>query len=268
MRPTYTLLKLIFTLCTSVVMFTSCNSNDEETLEPEKKGNITFADGIDMIFVEGGTYTQGSTDIGEAHEKPAHNVTLGDFYISKYEITQKQWYDIVGSWPELPPEEANGKGDNYPIYYVSWFDAQTYLSKLNEKTGRNYRLPTEAEWEYASKGGKKSKGYLYSGSDTPGDIAIYYGTIGGAYEVGIKGENELGIHDMSGNVWEWTNDWYGPYSRDKQTNPIGQSTGSERVTRGGTWINVPYGIRTTARYRHPPLSTFKFLGIRVAHSEE
>lgn len=261
-----TLLKL-FIICISAITFLSC-SNDEENENSEKTGNIDFTDGIDLVFVEGGTFTQGSLEIGEAHEKPAHQVTLNDFYIGKYEISQKQWYDVVGSWPELPPEEANGKGDNYPIYYVSWFDAQLFLTKLNEKTGKEYRLPTEAEWEYASKGGKRSKEFLYSGSDTPNDIAIYYGTVGGAYEIGLKGENELGIHDMSGNVWEWTNDWYGPYDSNPQTNPKGSTEGSERVTRGGTWINVPYGIRTTARYKHNPSSTYKFIGFRVAHSEK
>ncbi len=251
------------------VLLAACSSDDNDPVpEQEKQGNITFADGIEMIFVEGGKFTQGSEDIGEEHEKPAHEVLLSDFYIGKFEVTQKQWWDIVGSWPELEPEEANGKGDDYPIYYVNFEDAQTFLRLLNEKTGRKYRLPTEAEWEYASKGGKKSKGYTYSGSDNPEDIAIYYGTVGGAHAIGLKNQNELGIYDMSGNVWEWTSDWYGPYNSQTQTNPTGPASGTERVTRGGTWINVPYGIRPTARYKHAPESAFKFLGFRIAHSEE
>ncbi len=267
MKQVNHLLISIYVAGFSIFILISC-SNDEDYNASGKYGNIDFTDGIEMIFVEGGTFIQGSTDIGETHEKPAHEVTLSDFYIGKYEITQKQWYDIMGDWPELAPEEANGKGDNYPIYYVNYEDAQSFINRLNGQTGRNYRLPTEAEWEYASKGGKKSKGYLYSGSNNPDNIAIYYGTVGGAHETGIKGENELGIHDMSGNVWEWTSDWYGAYSNDAKVNPTGPETGTERVTRGGTWINVPYGIRTTARYKHDPESTFKFLGFRIAHSEE
>ena len=260
--------QLITLLSLLAILFASCNDDDNGDEWEEKQGKTTFADGIDMAYVQGGTFTQGSTDIGEAHEKPAHKVTLSDFYIGKYEITQKQWYDVVGKWPELPPEEANGKGDDYPIYYVNWEDVQEFLSKLNAKTGKSYRLPTESEWEYASAGGQKSKGYLYSGSDKPEDIAIYYGTVGGAYQIGTKNANELGIYDMSGNVWEWTGDWYGAYEDKQQIDPKGKDSGTERVTRGGTWINVAYGIRITARYKHDPSSTFKFLGFRVAHSEE
>jgi formylglycine-generating enzyme required for sulfatase activity len=259
----------LFFLMSVLIIPVSCDKDDDNGSAGNETENIVVTEnGIDLVFVPGGTCTQGTTGIGEAHEKPAHQVTLSDFYIGKYEVTQKQWYDALGHWPSLEPETANGKGDNYPVYYVSWEDVQTFLTRLNETSGKKYRLPTEAEWEYASRGGQKSKGYLYSGSNTPDDIAIYYGTTGGSYAVGIKGANELGIHDMSGNVWEWTSDWYGPYSTEPQTNPTGPETGSERVTRGGTWINVPYGIRITARYRHTPESTLKFLGFRIARSVE
>jgi formylglycine-generating enzyme required for sulfatase activity len=268
MKKITNVFKLIVLVCISVVIV-SCEKEDENgTKEPDRIGNLSFADGIDLVFVQGGTFTQGAIgEVGEPHEKPAHKVTLSDFYIGKLEVTQKQWYDVVGQWPSSEPD-ANGKGDNYPIYYVTYDDVQTFLTKLNQKSGKHYRLPTESEWEYASHGGKKSKGYLYSGSNAPADIDIYYGTIGGNFETGIKGANELGIHDMSGNAWEWTSDWYGAYSSDPQTNPTGPATGTKRVTRGGTWINIPYGIRITARYNHEPESALKFLGFRIAHSEE
>jgi formylglycine-generating enzyme required for sulfatase activity len=273
MKKKFHLFPLIFIGLFMAIIAISCDKEDDDddgkSNGAEEENIVVTENGIDLVFVPGGTLTQGATDIGEANEKPAHPVTLSDFYIGKYEVTQKQWFDVVGAWPDLEPEEANGKGDNYPIYYVTWEDVQTFLTKLNEKSsGKTYRLPTEAEWEYASHGGQKSKGYLYSGSDNPGDIAIYYGTTGGSYAVGIKGANELGIHDMSGNAWEWTNDWYGPYSSEPQTNPQGPATGTERVTRGGNWINTPYGLRITARYKHVPESALKFLGFRIARSVE
>ncbi|GHT55588.1 hypothetical protein AGMMS49982_21660 [Bacteroidia bacterium] len=248
----------------STTTFVSCD--DDET--PDKTGKLTFTDGIELVFVEGGTYKQGSDGLIKSDEAPQHDVTLSDFYIGKYEITQKQYNDIVGHYPALPPAADEGVGNNYPIYYVTYADAQDFLTKLSAKSGKSYRLPTEAEWEYAARGGKKSKGYTYSGSSDPYAVTKYYGSAGNSWEIGTSVANELGIYDLTGNVYEWTSDWYGAYTAEAQTNPTGATSGTERVARGGTFINVPTGLRVSARYKYPVTAQEKFLGIRVAHSEE
>jgi formylglycine-generating enzyme required for sulfatase activity len=269
MKAKHILIGLSLIASISASLFTSCGKDSEpENQEQGKTGNLTFSDGIELVFVEGGTYTQGSDGVIKADEKPAHQVTLGDFYIGKYEITQKQYYDITGHFPAIPPAQTEGQGDKFPVYYVTYFDALEFLTKLNEKSGKNYRLPTEAEWEYAARGGKKSKGYIYSGSDDPYKVTKYYGTGGNTWEIGYSVPNELGLYDLSGNVYEWTSDWYAPYSADAQTNPAGPASGEYRVARGGTFINVPTGLRVSARYRYPENAQEKFLGFRVAHGEE
>ena len=166
----------------------------------------------DMVFVEGGTFTMGCTpeqwnDCLD-NEKPAHQVTLSDFYIGKYEVTQVQWVAVMGNNP------SSIKGDNLPVGNVSWDDVQEFIERLNEKTGENYRLPTEAEWEYAARGGNRSMGYKYSGSNDVGNFSWYQGSISinSKYPVGTKMANELGIHDMSGNVLEWVSDFLGATS--------------------------------------------------------
>jgi formylglycine-generating enzyme required for sulfatase activity len=186
--------------------------------------------GIEMVYVKGGTFQMGSND-GESDEKPKHSVTLSDFYIGKYEVTQKQWREIMGNNP------SNFKNcDNCPVENVSWNDVQEFIKKLNQKTGKNYRLPTEAEWEYAARGGAQSRGYKYAGSNNIGEVAWYGDNSSGkTHSVGGKKPNELGIYDMSGNVWEWCNDWYGNYSAGSQRNPQGSSSGASRVLRGGSW---------------------------------
>ncbi|GHT53240.1 hypothetical protein AGMMS49982_15770 [Bacteroidia bacterium] len=200
------------------------------------------SDGLsfDMIGVAGGTFTMGATaeQVGDADsdESPTHDVTLGNYAIGKYEVTQKLWWDVMGSWPGDAPSSSYGVGDDYPMYNVSHDDIQSFLTELNTKTGKHYRLPTEAEWEYAARGGGESEGYKYSGSNTLGDVAWYSSNSSGTtHIVGTKAANELGIYDMSGNVWEWCRDWFGSYSSDSQTDPIGATTGSSRVARGGVW---------------------------------
>jgi formylglycine-generating enzyme required for sulfatase activity len=244
----------------------SCGTDNEEAT-PEKTGKLTFSDGIEMVFIEGGTYMQGSDGVINGDEAPQHQVTLSNYYISKYEITQKQYFTIVGHYPELPPVSSEGLGDKYPVYYVAYADAQEFIAKLNVLSSKNYRLPTESEWEFAARGGKKSKGYLYSGSNDPYAVTKYYGIAGNSWEIGFSVPNELGIYDLSGNVYEWTSDWYGSYTSQAQTNPIGPATGQYKVARGGTFINVPVGLRVSARYKYEPTAQEKFLGLRLAHSE-
>jgi formylglycine-generating enzyme required for sulfatase activity len=197
-----------------------------------------------MVFVEGGTFTMGCTaEQGgecEDRERPLHSVTLSSFYIGKYEVTQAQWKAVMGS--SLNYHE----GDNLPVDYASWDDAQKFIEQLNVTTGKKYRLPTEAEWEYAARGGNKSKGYKYSGSNNIDDVA-WYGVDSGydTHPAGTKKPNELGIYDMSGNVWEWCSDNYGKYSASEQTNPVG--SGYNVVIRGGSWNNNMNACRAAYR---------------------
>ena len=188
-----------------------------------------------MVYVESGTFTMGCTSEQGAGcyemEKPAHQVTLSSYYMGKFEVTQALWQAVMGSNP------SKFKGSNYPVETVSWDDIQTFIRKLNSLTGHTYRLPTEAEWEYAARGGTKSNGYKYSGSNSIDQVAWYDGNSSSTtHTVGTKQPNELGIFDMSGNVWEWCQDWDGSYTSNSQTNPTGASTGSFRVLRGGSWF--------------------------------
>ncbi|MBP5667121.1 MAG: SUMF1/EgtB/PvdO family nonheme iron enzyme [Salinivirgaceae bacterium] len=189
---------------------------------------------IEMVYVEGGTFTMGATaeqgsDAGE-DAKPTHSVTLSNYYIGKYEVTQGLWKTIMG---KNPSDDA--LGNNYPVENVSWNDCQEFIRKLNQKTGRRFRLPTEAEWEFAARGGNQSKGYKYSGSNSSSSVAWESGNSGyHTQPVGKKQANELGIYDMSGNVWEWCQDRYGIYNYYSQTNPTGSSSGSYRILRGGS----------------------------------
>ena len=211
-----------------------------------------------MVYVIGGTFQMGSTT-GESDEKPVHSVTVGSFSIGETEVTQALWKAVMGSNPSY------FEGDNLPVEMVSWNDCQTFIKKLNELTGETFRLPTEAEWEYAAKGGNKSKGYTYSGSNTIADVAWYRGNSDNeTHAVATKSPNELGIYDMSGNVWEWCQDWYGSYSSSAQTNPTGPSSGSDRVFRGGFWYSYASYCRSAFRYSLAPSSGTCDLGLRLA----
>jgi formylglycine-generating enzyme required for sulfatase activity len=222
-------------------------------------GSVNF----DMVAVEGGTFTMGCTsEQGNDcynDEKPAHSVTLSDFYIGKYEVTQAQWKAVMGSNP------SHFKGDNLPVETVSWNDVQDFIRELNALTGKTYRLPMEAEWEYAARGGAQRQGYKYSGSDTVGDVAWYSGNSGNTtHPVGQKSSNELGLHDMSGNVYEWCNDWWGAYSSSSQTNLPEPSSGSYRVVRGGSWCGNAQCARVPFRDLSTPGIRGAFLGFRLA----
>jgi formylglycine-generating enzyme required for sulfatase activity len=236
---------------------------------PKKKiSNANFTEnhdglGLDMVLVEGGTFTMGSDD-GEADEKPTHQVTLFDFHIGKYEVTQRQWRVIMGTEPSYFKN-----CDDCPVEQVSWSDVQDFIKKLNQKTGKKYRLPTEAEWEYAARGGKRSKGYTYSGSNTIGEVAQYEDNSNKSpNSVGSKNANELGIYDMSGNVWEWCSDWYGDkYNNSSATsNPIGANLSSDRVHRGGSWYCVAGLCRISLRNYDSPEYRFFNLGFRLCSS--
>ena len=190
----------------------------------------------EMVFVEGGTFMMGCTpeqgrDCRD-NEKPAHQVTVSSFYIGKYVVTQRQWRLLMGSNPR-----SSTLGDNYPVDLVTWNAARDFINRLNAVTGKKYRLPTEAEWEYAARGGAKSKAYKYSGSNKLDDVAWFLDNSGrGLHPVGTKQPNELGIYDMNGNVWEWCSDWAGEYPVSPQRDSKGPASGTYRVRRGGGWI--------------------------------
>ena len=222
-----------------------------------------------MKLVEAGTFQMGSTT-GRSDEKPVHSVTITkDYYMGETEVTQALWKavtsyspttDATSTWTDL-----RGLGDNYPAYYSSYEDVQSFITKLNSLTGEKFRMPTEAEWEYAARGGKKSKGYTYSGSNTAGDVAWYYDNSSKTHIVKTKAANELGIYDMSGNVWEWCSDWYDAsyYSSSPQNDPTGPTTGSYRVFRGGGWSGNAAYCRCAHRVDSPSYR-FGTVGFRLA----
>ena len=219
-----------------------------------------------MIFVEGGSFTMGATIEQRKDatyiEEPAHAVTLSGYYIGKYEVTQELWKAVMGK----NPSNFNG-GPKNPVECVSWKDCQKFVKKLNQLTGKQFRLPTEAEWEYAARGGKLSMGYKYAGSNNFDAVAWYKSNSAGrTHPVGQKSPNELGLYDMSGNVSEWCQDWYGRYGSITKihTNPIGQSSGTERVFRGGSWNYDPWYCRVSNRDYDKPSARYKYMGLRLA----
>ena len=233
--------------------------------ESEFKNQTFTVNGVsfEMIAVEGGTFTMGATDeqASDAYsdEKPTHQVTLSSYYIGKTEVTQELWQAVMGSTP------SNFSGTNLPVEKVSWDDCQTFITKLNSLTGKNFRLPTEAEWEYAARGGNMSQGYKYSGSNEIGDVAWYDNNSGNkTHSVATKAPNELGIYDMSGNLWEWCSDWYGSYSSSAQTNPTGPDSGSNRIIRGGSWGHDLLDCRVAIRGAIGQTSRSIGFGLRLA----
>ena len=235
--------------------------------ESEFKNRTFTVNGVsfDMIAVEGGTFTMGATaeQASDAYsdEKPTHQVTLSSYYIGKTEVTQELWQAVMGSNP------SGFSGANLPVEKVSWEDCQIFIAILNELTGKYFRLPTEAEWEYAARGGSKSQGYKYSGSNTVDDVAWYPSNSSSkTHPVATKAPNELGIYDMSGNVLEWCSDWYSSsyYSSSSQYNPTGPASGSRRVYRGGSWGSSARLCRVSYRDYNGPSYRFYNLGLRLA----
>ncbi|MBK8969053.1 MAG: formylglycine-generating enzyme family protein [Lewinellaceae bacterium] len=224
-----------------------------------------------MVFIQGGTFQMGSND-GESDEKPVHSVTVGDFYIGKYEVTQGQWRGVMG----IDPPYLHNKGcDQCPVDRVSWDDVQEFIKKLNQQTGLKYRLPTEAEWEYAARGGNQNSNYQYAGSNSIDAVAWYssnykttnaFGDQKTTSPVGSKLPNDLGLHDMSGNVNEWCSDWYGSdyYKNSPSSNPTGPTSGSKRVQRGGAWNVSPRQCRVANRDYYTPNNRDLYLGFRLA----
>ena len=244
------------------------NHSQGGSSDPWTNETITFeANGVSftMIPVEGGTFTMGATSEmiePNSYEKPTHQVTLSSYYIGETEGTQALWKAVMGSNP------SHFKGDNLPVELVSWDDCQIFINHLNALTGKNFRLPTEAEWEFAARGGNQSRHTQYSGSSRINDVAWYEGNSGDKpHPVKTKQPNELGIYDMSGNVWEWCQDWNGDYSSYAQTNPTGASSGSRRVYRGGSWFYPPRLCRSSFRRYGMPEVSYRTLGLRRVLSQ-
>ena len=203
---------------------------------------------FDMIYVEGGTFMMGSeTPDAQADERPVHKVTLSDYYIGQTEVTQHLWTAVMGSDSNPSANEDN----NLPVTNISWDGCQTFVEKLSEMTGMHFRLPTEAEWEYAARGGQKSKRYTYAGSDAIDEVAWYKENSNNqTHAVGQKQPNELGIYDMTGNVWEYCYDWHSLYTDQAQTNPMGATTGEKRVLRGGCYHYDSKNCTNTNRHSY------------------
>lgn len=219
-----------------------------------------------MVYVPGGTFIMGATNEHSSdvydEECAPHLVTLSSYSIGETEVTQELWQVVMGSNP------ACRKGKGKPVECVSWNDCQTFISKLNSLTSKNFRLPTEAEWEFACRGGVNSQGYKYGGSNILDNVAWYKdNSVSDTHEVARKSPNELGIYDMSGNVYEWCSDWYGPYSNTHQANPKGINSGSKRVIRGGSWFGGERQCSSLVRDDYTPDRSDYYIGLRLAISE-
>lgn len=236
-----------------------------ETPTPVITSQTITVNGVDftMISVEGGTFKMGATPEqgrdASNDEHPAHLVTLSSFYIGETEVTQAQWQVVMGSNP------SGFRNADNPVEKVSWDECQTFIRKLNNLTGEHFRLPTEAEWEFAARGGNASRSNKYSGSNTLDDVAWHNGNGSSlTWKVKSKAPNELGLYDMSGNVGEWCQDRYAKYDASAQTNPTGPATGNKRVNRGGSWTSPAWGCRVSRRNYCTPTYKQNYLGLRLA----
>lgn len=227
-----------------------------------------------MIYVEGGSFTMGCTSEQggdcDSDESPSRYVTVNSFYMGMLEVTQSQWEKVMGTSVYQQKNKANpdwpmrGTGADYPMYYVSWEEAREFCRRLSQQTGKTYRLPTEAEWEYAARGGKKNESTKYSGSNYLGSVAWYSdNSNNSAHPCGTKQANALGIYDMSGNVWEWCEDWFGNYVSYDTNNPKGATMGRYRVLRGGGWSSYASYYRVANRSGDSPDNRDDNRGFRV-----
>ena len=199
---------------------------------------------------------------GEANidEMPAHEVTVSSFAIGQTEVTQELWQAIMGTNPSYFADDPQR-----PVEQVSWEDCQEFIARLNELTGENFRLPTEAEWEYAARGGNQTAGSIFSGSNNIDEVAwFYFNSDYATRPVAGKSDNELNLFDMSGNVSEWCSDWYGAYPTEPQVNPVGPVEGSRRILRGGSWRSISRDCRNTSRYGDTPDQRGDEVGLRLA----
>jgi formylglycine-generating enzyme required for sulfatase activity len=218
--------------------------------------------GMEFLTVHGGCFPMGDSS-GDADEQPVHQICLDDFLIGKYEVTQGQWLQIMGTRPSF----FSSCGDTCPVESISWDEVQTFITRLNTLNGRTYRLPTEAEWEYACRSGGKSE--RYCGGDAIDGVGWYdKNSSSKPHPVGEKSPNGLGIHDMSGNVWEWVNDRFSKeyYGSTPSHNPAGPPQGTKRAIRGGSWYNDPRNVRATIRSCDEPDHRSINLGFRLAVS--
>lgn len=242
---------------TTLLLFTSI-SFAQQKVKPPTKTKLE----PEMVLIQGGTFYMGS-DNGINDELPIHKVSVSSFKMGKYEVSQAQWKAVMVTNPSKFKTCAA-----CPVENVSWFDVQEYLKKLNKSTGKKYRLPTEAEYEYAVRGGIKSKNFMYSGSNSVESVSWYKDNSKGKTQpCGTKKPNELGIFDMSGNVREWCSDWYNNvyYAHSKTKNPTGSKSGTEKVCRGGSWSSIYEAI--TTRGEPKPDTRSDFLGFRIVVSQ-
>lgn len=227
-----------------------------DDLSPESGETVFSVNGVEfeMVHVEGGSFDMGLE--GNSFV-PLHRVTLSSYHIGKYPVTQELWKVVMGDNP------SSFKGPNKPVESVSWDDCKNFIRKLNRLTGKKFKLPTEAQWEFAARGGNNSAGYNYSGSDDIDDVAWWFDNSDETHDVGELLPNELGIFDMSGNVYEWCNDWYGEYNSSAQTDPKGHPSGSKRVYRGGCWSSLAGRCRVSFRRCNAPVIRYRYLGFRL-----
>ncbi len=252
-----------------------CEKAIAETSNKSNKDLTITVNGVSFImkYVEGGTFYMGSQSDNPdepnydsdspPEEQPVHKVMLNAYYLGETEVTQALWLAVMGEDPGW--EDKYGFGSNYPAYRVSWDDCQEFIRKLNSYTGKNFRLPTEAEWEYAARGGNKSKGYLYAGSNLVDQVSWHADNSEDiVHPVKRKKANELKIYDLSGNLWEWCSDWYDDYNSNAQSNPRGPLEGKIRVIRGGSWFDsYDYGIVSNRFFSNPGFAIY-YIGLRLA----
>lgn len=226
----------------------------------------------EMIKVEGGSYTMGDVlNIGAANEKPVHKVKVNTFYMAVTETTVLQWKTYCDATGHPMPTQTleGGYLDDHPMVNISYDEVQGYCDWLSEKTGKICRMPTEAEWEFAARGGQKGKGYKYSGGQNLDVVAWHEGNCKSSEQVAAKKPNELGLYDMSGNACEWCSDWYGPYSADDDgvDNPKGPAVGTTRVVRGGGWFSKAANCRSAVRAFSLPDNSNSGIGFRVVYGQ-
>lgn len=288
-----TLLALLLTSCEKLVEYGEgryiCENDELTYLEGYNGIYIHWSEDVtpeqqsvirnivaNMVPVAGGSFLMGrqaENPVGDNYdanagtdESPVHQVTLSDYYLSKYEVTQKEWKIIMDD--EKGWSTSYGFGDSYPAYNVRYIDAESFVSRLNQLSGLHFRLPTEAEWEYAAQGGRNKDTYQYSGGNSLQEVAWYNGNANNkSHQVGTKYPNGLGLYDMSGNVCEWCVDYYDSYPVTAQTNPIGPATGAERVLRGGSFCYVGSHCRCAARDYYDTGGQSIGVGIRLALGE-
>ena len=251
------MVKYYFSLLLLVLV--SCSGNKDVNVKEYTVNGVKFK----MIAVEGGTFVMGSAENApgaESDEFPAHKVTVGNFNLAETEVTQELWMAVMGNNPSGYTDDAQ-----LPVESVTWVDCQQFISKLNEITGDSFRLPTEAEWEYAAKGGNRSKGYLYCGSDTLANVGWYKDNAEERpHNVKLLAPNELGLYDMSGNIWEWCSDWHGNYTAEDAIAPQGAAEGKTRVVRGGSWLVDAAICRPADRSSGAPRGGGCIVGLRLA----